>query len=504
MTTRSCRWILVTALLALAIPVSGTAAQQHYYKLIDIGTFGGPTSMLPGFAQVVNNRGIVVGQADTSTVDPNFPNCFNLDCYVSHAFQSWDRVLTDLGALPGGESSSAGWINARGLVVGLSQNGVIDPLTGVPEVRAVLWEDGHITDLGTLGGNESASIAANDRGQVIGVALNAIPDPFSFFGATQTRAFLWEHGEMQDLGTLGGPDAFGQYINDRGQVSGVSYISHTPNPSTGVPTVDPFLWEKGKGMQDLGGLGGTQGQVNDMNSQGQVVGTSNLAGDLFTHGFTWSKGVLTDVGTFGGDNSVADWVNNAGQVVGGAEVPGDQIHHAFVWQGGLLTDLGTVGSDPCSRALGVNARGQVVGGSGDCSPGWIPFPGGFLHAFLWDDGASMIDLNTLVPPNSSLQLTVAFFVSDSGKIAGLGVPPGCLPQNVEVCGHAFLLVPCGEGEGGCTDEAVGNAFVHNLIERSEVSARTIPSPLTSPAYRYRMSGLDAGPLGTRRFGIRRP
>jgi probable HAF family extracellular repeat protein len=500
MKTRFCRSILVTALLALAIPVSGTAAQKHHhYKLIDIGTFGGPASMLPGLAQVVNNLGIVVGQADTSTVDPNFPNCFNLDCYVSHAFQSRDGVLTDLGALPGGGSSSAGWINARGLAIGLSQNGVIDPLTGGPEVRAVLWEDGHITGLGTLGGNESASIGANDRGQVIGVALNAIPDPFSFFGATQARAFLWEHGEMEDLGTLGGPDAFGQYINDRGQVSGFSYISHTPNPSTGVPTVDPFLWEKGKGMQDLGGLGGTFGQVNDMNSQGQVVGTSNLAGDLFTHGFTWSKGVLTDVGTLGGDSSEADWVNNAGQVVGLADLPGGQTHHAFLWESGLLTDLGTVGSDPCSRAWGINGRGQVVGGSSDCSTSTT-----YFHAFLWEDGEPMTDLNTLVPHNSSLQLTLAFFVSDSGKIAGLGVPPGCLPQNLEVCGHAYLLVPCGEGEGGCTDEAAGNASVPNLVERREAPGRTIPSPLTSPAYRYRMSGLGTGPLGTGRFGIRRP
>jgi probable HAF family extracellular repeat protein len=113
-------------------------------------------------------------------------------------------------------------------------------LTGGPEQRAVLWENGSITDLGTLGGNESASIGANDRGQVIGVASNAIPDPFSFFGATQARAFLWAGGKMRDLGTLGGPDAFGQYVNDRGQVTGFSYTSYTPNPSSGVPTVPEF------------------------------------------------------------------------------------------------------------------------------------------------------------------------------------------------------------------------------------------------------------------------
>src|SRR5207249_5633307 len=125
-------------------------------------------------------------------------------------------------------------------------------VAGLPEVRAVLWEQEKITALGTLGGSESFAEVINNRGQITGLALNAVPDPFSFYyiflygssDGTQTRAFLWDQGVMQDLGTLGGPDAFPSLVNQRGQVAGFSYINSTLDPNTGLPTYHPFLWEK--------------------------------------------------------------------------------------------------------------------------------------------------------------------------------------------------------------------------------------------------------------------
>src|SRR6202040_3493840 len=98
----------------------------------------------------------------------------------------------------------------------------VDPLTGLPEQRAVLGKGDQVIDLGTLGGSESVPIGMNNQGQVIGVASNPTPDPISFLGATQAHAFLWQNGTMQDLGTLGGPDSFGQYTNARGEVAGFS------------------------------------------------------------------------------------------------------------------------------------------------------------------------------------------------------------------------------------------------------------------------------------------
>ena len=234
----------ITLITGLAIPAQ-LLAQQPSYKLIDVGTFGGPLSNLNdgndgnNSVTVVNNRGTLAGWADTPTPDPFPAFCFDDNCFVSHAFRWHAGVRTDLGALTDGVSSQAAWISASGLIAGVSENGDIDPLiSGFPEIRAVLWRNGGITDLGTLrnGGYESFAAAVNSRGQVVGNALNTVPDDFSMaapgFFTTQTRAFLWQNGTMQDLGTLGtGTDAMAQFINERGQVVGWSYTSSAPNTS---------------------------------------------------------------------------------------------------------------------------------------------------------------------------------------------------------------------------------------------------------------------------------
>src|SRR5215469_3099051 len=231
-------------------------AKHHHYRFVDLGALGGPESYVNatfslGSPNQINNRGTVVGAAATDIpAPPNKQICGGPDGlvpFVFHAFAWQHGVLTDLGALPGIECSQAVSINANGEVVGGSGNGVIDPLVGVEEIRAVLWKDGQIKDLGTLGGNHSVAIGINNRSQVVGFTVNTTPDPFSllyflgggFTSGTQTRAFLWQEGHMRDLATLGGPDAQAFGLNKRGQVIGISYVNSTPNPTTGLPPAEP-------------------------------------------------------------------------------------------------------------------------------------------------------------------------------------------------------------------------------------------------------------------------
>jgi probable HAF family extracellular repeat protein len=500
----SITFIAALALLFAALALPGRlAAQQnhkfHHYKLIDMGTLGGPNSSVVEATRVLNNQGASVGQADTSTPDPNYPNCpipvLPCDPFIEHAFQ-WTRgVLTDLGALPGDNSSLPFWISGNGLIAGISENRLIDPMLGVPEIHAVLWRNGQITDLGTLeGGYESVASAVNRRGQVVGVSTNLIADPFSPLG-TQNRTFLWQNGVMHDLGTLGtGTDAGllgiegAVEINERGQVVACSYTNTTRNRVTGTPTLDPFLWENGT-LTDLGSLGGTSGCATFINDHGQVVGYSNLAGDLTSHAFLWEAGQLRDLGTLGGPTAIAYWINESGAVVGNGDLPGSpgcsspNLFHGFLWKDGAMTDIGTLPGTDCSTAVKINAKTQIVGASFN-----LDFS--VVNAILWENG-SLVDLNTLIPPGSALHLDKGEDINERGEIAGFGSLP-----NGDV--RAFLLIPCDEnhpGLEGCAYSLVEApaAIAQPVASTRGVTNRTLTQSFLRRLSRYRSPGGAFGP-----------
>jgi len=329
----------------------------------------------------ISANGLVVGASQNGQLDPllaGFPE--------DQAVLWRDGEIINLGSLPEGSyENGAQAVNSRGQVVGWAFNTVSDPYS--------------------IGG-------------VAGVPVYDFYEPYPYY--YQERAFFWQDGVgMQDLGTLGtGNDAVAMAINDLGQVIGFSYTSSTPNqlpsPCSAVtngliPTVDPFRWQNGK-MFDLGTLGGTCGIPEWINDRGQVVGYSFLADDQVPHAFLWPgrNGKMQDLGTLGGSSasSVAQMINDFGQIVGGSMLA-DSRTDAFLWDGNMH-DLGALNG--CSYAFAINAHRQVVGnwGGPECNQG----------AFLWEDGGPMVDLNTLVSSTTGLSVAGAIEINDRGEIAG--------------------------------------------------------------------------------------
>jgi uncharacterized membrane protein len=97
-----------------------------------------------------------------------------------------------------------------------------------------------------------------------------------------------------------------------------------------------------------------------------------------------------------------------------------------LWDKGKMTDLGVLPTGNSSQGIGINAWGEVVGGSDIFIPSQVDFgpPGTYIsHGFLYSNG-QLQDLNDLIPANSVWVLGAASGINDRGEIVGTGTING--------------------------------------------------------------------------------
>jgi len=179
------------------------------------------------FAIAINDNGQATGGSG---------NCF----YDFHALLWQDGKVINLGNLGGTQPGLYGIsLNNQGQVVGLSS------LTGNTTFHGFLWQKRTgMIDLGTLpGGGASAAININNNGQVVGWSCDQSFDECAV--ATNFRAVLWQNGGITDLNTLIPPDSplflfEARAINDQGQIAGFAlqistgeYHAFLATPTTG-------------------------------------------------------------------------------------------------------------------------------------------------------------------------------------------------------------------------------------------------------------------------------
>lgn len=108
------------------------------------------------------------------------------------------------------------------------------------------------------------------------------------------------------------------------------------------------------------------------------------------------------------------------------------------------------------------------------------------RAALWEDG-SLVDLNTLIPAGSSLQLFSPQAINDRGEIAGLGLPSGCSSQIDGLCGRAFVLIPCDENHQGFEGCDYSVVDVPAAVPGTGPAVRNAPGHLLPQSLLHRMS-----------------
>jgi probable HAF family extracellular repeat protein len=373
-------WILWVTTIVLAC--FSDAFAQASYKITDLGASG---SANEACAMSLNDEGwteIMSGNVEAGqNVDSIFATLLS-----GRALIDVDGFKADLGGL-GGKNTWMNWgeINDWGQIVGYSETAVLDPngedicgfgthLTCGP----FLWQYFHMSALPTLGGNNGEASAINNRGQIVGMAENGNVDPTCPPNTTNNRIqlpVLWENGQAHALPTVNGdPDGFAFWINDRGQVAGYS-------ATCGEATVTAVSWKDGtaSALPDLG----TGALAYSINNQSQIVGTIGSADGTTQYGALWQNGELTNLGTLPGDlAAIASGINDRGQVVGSTWDSNFNWSHGFIWQDGVMTDLNTLfpanSNLFATMANKINERGQISGMA-------IVLSGpdaGNIHAFL--------------------------------------------------------------------------------------------------------------------------
>jgi probable HAF family extracellular repeat protein len=362
--------------------------------------------------------------------------------------------VINLGNPLGGTASAAQGLNNRGWADGDSS------LTGDATEHAVLWRNGKMTDLGTLGGLNSSGGPVTDKGLIAGWAQTSTVDPLGEnwgleFGCTPSGGscqgyqnlvlgFLWKNDVMTALPTLGGNNSLTSFThgaNSRGQIVGLAENA-SQDPTCVAPQV--FDWEAviwGPRVGEIHELppfaGDSVGAAWGINDNGQAVGGSGICAFPSTvdsvHAVLWQDRSVTDLGSFGGAmNNLAFAINNRGQVVGQSDLPGDATEHAFLWtKENGMQDLGTLPGDLSSVAYGINNEGQVVLQSCD-----VNFN---CRVALWQDGV-MMDLNTL-PPQAPCMWSVHSPSMIAARSRAGAVPPrmGPVPVNSSVSWRSLAM-----------------------------------------------------------------
>lgn len=320
----------ITSALALVLFAGAAAAQQ--YVITQVSPFGqqaqawsldatgnaagvtvvGQHNTFQGF---VGSAAVLPqstdGQAVVFGVTPDgqaIASTYSLGTFSEHALLFAAGQTTTLGAF------SPRGIAPDGTIVG-SRDVTYGP--GWHARHACYFTSGSLIDLPTLGGQTAQAIAATGTSRIVGFSFTA--------NGLRPRAVLWNNGVISDLGVLAGTSSqalgiAGNYVVGLSDVAGGWHAFRYTLNAAGSVTARTDLGALGTGPSNYSVAYG-------VSASGDVVGSSN------DHAFLWRNGVMTDLNTVvtNGQNwelRGAAAINDAGQIAGWGTLHGNPT--AFV------------------------------------------------------------------------------------------------------------------------------------------------------------------------------
>ena len=297
---------------------------------INLGTLGGPNSAIEW--PVKNDWGVIAGIAETAEVDPLkedwscsgfFPPPATKHICLGFVTR-WGR-LQPLATL-GGEHGYASGVNERGEIVGWAETNVQDKTCVMPQIlqfEAVLYDgEGRVHELPPLPEDQDgAATAINNQGQVVGISGAC---DVAIGAYTAKRMVIWQDGFPLEIPAFGGkgwntPTA----INNRGEV--VGFANLPGDVVNGVLQFNPvaFIWTPERGPSEIEPLpGDTNSIAYGINDRGQVVGQS-YGGPEGSRAFIWQDDKAYDVNGLIPSGSplyllYAEGINDRGEITGQA------------------------------------------------------------------------------------------------------------------------------------------------------------------------------------------
>jgi probable HAF family extracellular repeat protein len=322
----------------------------------------------------------------------------------------------DLGPLPPYRSTTfPTGMNDRGQVVGYSET------PGFPGLEAVVWTEGgtngppenpQLRGIGNFNGDDywhsSRAYAINNHGQIVGQAngTGILLDPW--------HAFVWQDGTMTDLGTLepyGWGSSMARSITDSGLVAGVSQTQ--PGDSL---SGNPHAFVSDLSNRHLYDIGVDESWANSVNMWAQVVG-AYVAPNAEKRAMYWDPYLgaidLHQYVTAGGAMSEAAAISDSGFIVGWtSDAQGTSRGFCLDLNTGRLRHVDSQGE---SFAYDVNNAGIAVGSFQYVRPSL------YGHAMVWDTVAGIkYEIHDLIENPSTWGLRTAWSINDAGYIAGSG------------------------------------------------------------------------------------